>query len=127
MVFWGVQPLVPRPGGSPRAPLPRVSVGGESVACSFGCQAIVDTGTSLLAVPNRALSSILSALGANSNGEVRSQGSARGFGDLWGSAGCPAGPWGCSMVHWSPLLASLGQVVPPGVVADPPTCHCVPP
>ncbi|XP_050754472.1 pepsin A-like [Gymnogyps californianus] len=50
-----------------------VSIGGDSVACSFGCQAIVDTGTSLLAVPNRALSSILSALGANSNGEINCQ------------------------------------------------------
>ncbi|KAM6204268.1 pepsin A-like [Sarcoramphus papa] len=51
----------------------RVSIGGDSVACSFGCQAIVDTGTSLLAVPNGALSSILSALGANSNGEINCQ------------------------------------------------------
>ncbi|XP_072722066.1 pepsin A-like [Ciconia boyciana] len=47
-----------------------VSVSGEHVACSLGCQAIVDTGTSLLAVPNRALSAILNALGANSNGEI---------------------------------------------------------
>ncbi|KAM7109687.1 pepsin A-like [Ciconia maguari] len=47
-----------------------VSIGGERVACSLGCQAIVDTGTSLLAVPNRALSAILNALGANSNGEI---------------------------------------------------------
>uniref|UniRef100_A0A8B9NQ23 pepsin A n=1 Tax=Accipiter nisus TaxID=211598 RepID=A0A8B9NQ23_9AVES len=47
-----------------------VSIGGETVACSYGCQAIVDTGTSLLAVPNSALSNILSALGASSNGAI---------------------------------------------------------
>ncbi|KAM9266672.1 pepsin A-like [Cariama cristata] len=47
-----------------------VSVGGQSVACFSSCQAIVDTGTSLLAVPNSALNNILSALGANSNGEI---------------------------------------------------------
>ncbi|NXE16231.1 PEPA protein, partial [Lophotis ruficrista] len=47
-----------------------MSIGGEAVACSFGCQAIVDTGTSLLAVPNNALSSILSVLGASSSGEI---------------------------------------------------------
>ncbi|KAM9605977.1 LOW QUALITY PROTEIN: pepsin A-5 [Morphnus guianensis] len=47
-----------------------VSIGGEPVACSFGCQAIVDTGTSLLAMPNRALSNILDTLGASSNGAI---------------------------------------------------------
>ncbi|NXV37211.1 PEPA protein, partial [Rissa tridactyla] len=47
-----------------------VSIGGEGIACAFGCQAIVDTGTSLLAVPDRALGAILSILGANSNGEI---------------------------------------------------------
>ncbi|NXE30319.1 PEPA protein, partial [Ardeotis kori] len=47
-----------------------MSIGGEAVACSFGCQAIVDTGTSLLAVPNNALSSILNVLGASSSGEI---------------------------------------------------------
>ncbi|NXV53537.1 PEPA protein, partial [Uria aalge] len=47
-----------------------VSIGGEGIACAFGCQAIVDTGTSLLAVPDRALGTILSILGANSNGEI---------------------------------------------------------
>uniref|UniRef100_A0A8C3PJX3 pepsin A n=1 Tax=Calidris pygmaea TaxID=425635 RepID=A0A8C3PJX3_9CHAR len=50
-----------------------VSIGGEAIACAFGCQAIVDTGTSLLAVPERALGTILSILGANSRGQVRSQ------------------------------------------------------
>ncbi|NXI93102.1 PEPA protein, partial [Psophia crepitans] len=48
----------------------RVSLGRKPVACSFGCQAIVDTGTSLLAMPNRAVSTILSILGASSSGEI---------------------------------------------------------
>ncbi|XP_040465603.1 pepsin A-like [Falco naumanni] len=47
-----------------------VSIGGEIAACPSGCQAIVDTGTSLLAVPPTALNNILSVLGAGSNGEV---------------------------------------------------------
>ncbi|NXC55866.1 PEPA protein, partial [Aleadryas rufinucha] len=47
-----------------------VSVNGVPVACSFGCQAIVDTGTTLLAVPIRALQTLLSLLGASSSGEI---------------------------------------------------------
>uniref|UniRef100_A0A8C4UFU1 pepsin A n=1 Tax=Falco tinnunculus TaxID=100819 RepID=A0A8C4UFU1_FALTI len=47
-----------------------VTIGGETAACPSGCQAIVDTGTSLLAVPSTALNNILSVLGASSNGEV---------------------------------------------------------
>ncbi|KAM6394545.1 pepsin A-5 [Pluvialis apricaria] len=47
-----------------------VSIGGEGIACAFGCQAIVDTGTSLLAVPDRVLRVILEILGANSSGEI---------------------------------------------------------
>ncbi|KFQ37704.1 Pepsin A, partial [Mesitornis unicolor] len=47
-----------------------VTINGERAACILGCQAIVDTGTSLLAMPNRALNSILRSLGIGSNGEV---------------------------------------------------------
>ncbi|KAM6359002.1 pepsin A-5 [Alca torda] len=54
-----------------------VSIGGEGIACAFGCQAIVDTGTSLLAVPDRALGTILSILGANSNGEISCRAASR--------------------------------------------------
>uniref|UniRef100_A0A8B9DQM9 pepsin A n=1 Tax=Anser cygnoides TaxID=8845 RepID=A0A8B9DQM9_ANSCY len=48
----------------------RVFVGEKAVACYFSCQAIVDTGTSLLAVPTTALKRIYNALGADSDGEV---------------------------------------------------------
>ncbi|NXH24541.1 PEPA protein, partial [Myiagra hebetior] len=47
-----------------------VSVDGAPVACPSGCQAIVDTGTTLLAVPVRALRTLLSRLGASSSGEI---------------------------------------------------------
>ncbi|NXB40996.1 PEPA protein, partial [Eulacestoma nigropectus] len=47
-----------------------VSITGAPVACSSGCQAIVDTGTTLLAVPVQALQTLLSRLGASSSGEI---------------------------------------------------------
>ncbi|NXT60759.1 PEPA protein, partial [Chaetops frenatus] len=47
-----------------------VSASGAPVACSSGCQAIVDTGTTLLAVPIRALRTLLRRLGASSSGEI---------------------------------------------------------
>ncbi|NXS62536.1 PEPA protein, partial [Brachypteracias leptosomus] len=46
------------------------SVGQNTVGCSNSCQAILDTGTSLLVVPNNVLSKIQKALGANSNGQI---------------------------------------------------------
>ncbi|KFP82910.1 Pepsin A, partial [Acanthisitta chloris] len=50
-----------------------VSVHGKQVACSSGCQAIVDTGTTLLTMPVRALRILLVSLGASFNGEISCQ------------------------------------------------------
>ncbi|NWS91808.1 PEPA protein, partial [Toxostoma redivivum] len=47
-----------------------VSISGAPVACSSGCQAIVDTGTTLLAVPIRAFRILSRLLGASSSGEI---------------------------------------------------------
>ncbi|XP_006026084.1 pepsin A-like [Alligator sinensis] len=48
-----------------------ITMGGQAVACTSGCQAIIDTGTSLLAGPPSAISNIQSAIGAtqDSNGQ----------------------------------------------------------
>ena len=48
-----------------------VTVNGQVVACSDGCQAIVDTGTSLIVGPQSDISNINSWVGAyNQNGDV---------------------------------------------------------
>ncbi|NWZ09626.1 PEPA protein, partial [Agelaius phoeniceus] len=51
-------------------PSSSVSISGTPVACSSGCQAIVDTGTTLLAIPIRALRTLMMRLGASSSGEI---------------------------------------------------------
>uniref|UniRef100_G1U0D6 Peptidase A1 domain-containing protein n=1 Tax=Oryctolagus cuniculus TaxID=9986 RepID=G1U0D6_RABIT len=46
-----------------------ITMDGETIACAYGCQAIVDTGTSLLAGPTSAISNIQSYIGASENYE----------------------------------------------------------
>ncbi|XP_069907359.1 pepsin-3-like [Oryctolagus cuniculus] len=46
-----------------------ITMDGETIACADGCQAIVDTGTSLLAGPTSAISNIQSYIGASENYE----------------------------------------------------------
>nr|AAA31096.1 pepsinogen A precursor [Sus scrofa] len=47
--------------------LDSITMDGETIACSGGCQAIVDTGTSLLTGPTSAIANIQSDIGASEN------------------------------------------------------------
>ena len=52
---------------------PSISMNGEVIACDGGCQAIIDTGTSLLIGPSHVVFNIQMIIGANQSysGEVK--------------------------------------------------------
>lgn len=73
--------------------IPRVSIKGKTTACHYHCQAIVDTGTSLLVMPNEDLNKVIKTLGATSSGEVRPRGTHRALGLPWDVHSPHGGAW----------------------------------
>lgn len=89
----GGHSVIPVPALSPSL---SISMNGKVVACDGGCQAIVDTGTSLLIGPNYPIFNILKSINARptSTGEVK----AHATGPPWAPrTEGPAGPTSLSL------------------------------
>lgn len=86
---WGFGAPSSYPQCSPSlAPSRSVQVGGTVAFCANGCQAIVDTGTSLLTGPTKDIKEMQRYIGATPmDGEVRARGESRGKALGMGTAG----------------------------------------